>query len=54
LNLKERTAATSSPAPTFAPKENPQTLPLEIVIGTVIAIVLVVAGLLVYFKKRER
>jgi hypothetical protein len=43
-----------SPTPTSAPKENPQTLPLEIVIGTVIAIVLVFAGLLVYFKKRKR
>lgn len=53
---------TSSPSPTSTPdqtpeptpKETPQTLQLEAIIGTVIAVVLVGAGLLLYFKKRKR
>jgi hypothetical protein len=52
-DTQKLTIPAPSPAPTSTPKENPQTLPLEIVIGTVIAILLVVAGLLIYFKKRK-
>jgi hypothetical protein len=46
-----------SPAPTLtptpAPEEISQALPLEAIIGAVIAVVLVAAGLLVYFRKRK-
>jgi hypothetical protein len=54
--------STSSPSPTSTPdqtteptpKETPQTLQSEVVIVAVVAVALVVAGLLVYFKKRSR
>jgi hypothetical protein len=46
----------STPDQTSEPttKETPQTLQLAAIIGTVIAVAVVAAGLLVYFKKRNR
>jgi hypothetical protein len=66
-NTQTLTIPTSTPSPTSSPststpdqtteptpKEILQTLQLRAIIGTVIAVVVVDAGLLVYFKKHQR
>jgi hypothetical protein len=63
INTNDATALyTGSPSPTSTPDQTPepttnttsQTLQLAAIMGAVIAVVLVYAGLLVYFKKRNR
>jgi hypothetical protein len=66
-NTQTLTIPTSTPSPTSSPSltspnqtiepitnENSQTLQLEAIIGTVLAVVLLSVGLLVYFKKHKR
>jgi hypothetical protein len=61
ITIPTFTPSPSSPSPTSpdqttdpAPEETPQTLQLEAIIGAFIAVVVVGAGLLVYFKKRGK
>jgi len=61
LAIPASTPSPSSPSPTSpdkttdpAPEETPETLQLAAIIGAFIAVVVVGAGLLVYFKKRGK